>query len=61
MDGEVQVRNFSNGIEQLKFHNICGHFLCLAPEGLLNAHRLRIEDRLTDLNNQPIDVSTFLC
>lgn len=25
--------------------------------GLINTHRLRIEDRLTDLNNQPIDVS----
>lgn len=25
--------------------------------GLISAQRLRIEDRLTDLNNQPIDVS----
>lgn len=32
------------------------HFFSDSP-GLIDTHRLRIEDRLTDLNNQPIDVS----
>lgn len=32
----------------------------MLPTGLINTQRLRIEDRLTDLNNKPIDVSVHL-
>lgn len=35
----------------------CFFYLCFA--GLINTHRMRIEDRLTDLNNQPIDVRIY--
>lgn len=47
-------------INSLAFTQVILDILNVSPAGLINVQRLRIEDRLTDLNNKPIDVSIHL-